>query len=464
MAKESTRARRGIPADIMMPRIMLLLGVLALLLLGFVMVYSASSIEAIHEGNNAAGEVLKQVAFSGLGIIAVAIIWKFIPPKVWLGPFALIVWGLSFLLLLATMVAGTEGLGATRWLFIGPIGIQPSEFAKIALVLMGVRTMYRYRIEEIDLKTAAVHVAVFILVPLALIFKAQSDLGTTMICLVGLLAVLWLGEVPLRFIAGLFVVAVVFGLVGIFGSGYRSDRMIFLDPWNDGEGGYGTGYQLIHSFYAFAEGGLFGVGIGNSRERFLYLPEAETDFIFAIVGEELGLIGALAVIALFLVLLYAGLRIAKSAQTSLGSMLAGSFTVMIVFQAFLNIACVIGVFPTTGKPLPFLSSGGSSLIATFIMVGLILSVSKEAAEPSVHERRRDDLRIVRAVSSDSGSSVAAAGARGSMRMAASESRGSRDGLSSRDFSVSRGQRPLRAGGLSGAGSRGAASGRARERR
>lgn len=451
MRKESTRSRRGIPADIVMPRILLLLSVLALLLLGFVMIYSASSIEAIHEGRSAAGEVIKQVAFAGAGVVAVAIIWKFLPPRIWLGPFALIVWGVSFLLLVATMVAGTEGLGATRWLFIGPIGIQPSEFAKIALVLMGVRTMYRYRVGEIDFFTAILHVGVFIALPLFLIFKAQSDLGTTMICVVGLLAVLWLGEVPLRIIAVMCAAGVVFGLYGIFGTGYRSDRMIFLDPWNDGEGGYGVGYQLIHSFYAFAEGGLFGVGIGNSRERFLYLPEAETDFIFAIVGEELGLLGALAVIGLFLLLLYAGLRIAKSASTSLGAMLAGSLTIMIVFQAFLNIACVIGVFPTTGKPLPFLSSGGSSLIATFIMIGLILSVSKEAGQPTIHEKRRADLRIVRAVSSDDD------GAGEDVRFARAES-------ASYAAGAFFGETPARAAGSVGAGFRARGSGRVRERR
>ncbi|MEG0505304.1 MAG: FtsW/RodA/SpoVE family cell cycle protein, partial [Raoultibacter sp.] len=149
-------------------------------------------------------------------------------------------------------------------------------------------------------------------------------------------------------------------------------------------------------FYAFAEGGIFGGGLGNSCEKFLYLPEAETDFIFAIIGEELGLIGALVVIMLFLVFLYAGVRIARTAPDNLGAMIAGSFTIMVVFQAFLNIGCVLGLLPTTGKPLPFISSGGSSLIACLFMVGFILSVSQHSAEPSVYEQRRQDLRVVRA--------------------------------------------------------------------
>lgn len=142
------------------------------------------------------------------------------------------------------------------------------------------------------------------------------------------------------------------------------------------------------------------MGLGNSREKFDYLPEAETDFVFSIIGEELGMIGALLVIALFLALLFAGLRIARASNSRFGSMVAGSCTIMIVFQAFLNIGCVIGLVPTTGKPLPFVSSGGSSLIATFIMVGLILSVAKYADTTTVYDRRRANLRVVRAVDDD----------------------------------------------------------------
>ena len=144
-----------------------------------------------------------------------------------------------------------------------------------------------------------------------------------------------------------------------------------------------------------AEGGLVGVGLGNSHEKFQYLFASESDFIFAIIGEELGLVGALVVIALFLGVLFAGLSIAERASDEIGSMIAGGCTVMLVFQAFLNIACVIGVFPTTGKPLPFISSGGTSMLASFILVGLVLSVSAADAEPSIYEQRRADLRLVK---------------------------------------------------------------------
>ena len=216
----------------------------------------------------------------------------------------------------------------------------------------------------------------------------------------------------MRYVVSFVVVGTLLAIIAVTTVGYRSSRFAYLDPWNDGYGGYGSGYAIIHSYYAFAEGGLFGVGLGNSREKYLYLPEAETDFIFSIVGEELGLVGAVLLIALFLVFLYAGLRIAKSARSDFGAMLAGGLTIMIVFQAFLNIGCAIGLLPTTGKPLPFISLGGSSLIATLMMVGIILGVSKEAEEKAmIHEARRDDLRLVRFLDPSASESISAGGRR-----------------------------------------------------
>ena len=216
-----------------------------------------------------------------------------------------------------------------------------------------------------------------ILIPMGFLYVFQSDLGTTLIIGVGLLSVLWIGEVPTKWFALIVLGLFIFALIAVFGTGYRSNRFnILFDPWNDGAGGYGDGYQIIHSYYALAEGGVTGVGLGNSHEKFQYLPEAETDFIFAVIGEELGLIGATLVIILFLVLLWSGMRICRSAATGFDAMLSGSLVIMIVAQAFLNILCVIGLLPTTGKPLPFISSGGSSMIATLIMVGMILGVSE----------------------------------------------------------------------------------------
>lgn len=378
-----------------------MLSVLSLVLIGLVMVYSTSSVNAIEEGLSTTHYIARQVAFTFIGLVLAFFLYKVIPYRFWGGKWVWIVWFGALGLLLLTATVGIEEYGAKRWLGIGPFVIQPSEFVKIALVLMAARILYDLRTETITSLAALIQALAFVLAPIMLLYFSQSDLGTTLIILLGVYAVMWLGEVPMKYMAGLFVLGVAFAAFAVFGTGYRSDRMVYLNPWDDGEGGYGTGYNIIRSYFALAEGGLFGVGLGNSHEKYQYLFASESDFIFAILGEELGMAGALLVIVLFLVFLYAGLRIARNAPDDLGVMIAGGLAIMLVFQAFLNIGCVIGVLPTTGKPLPFISSGGSSMMSSMIVVGLILSVSKATEyELNVYDRRRDDLRVVRAIEPD----------------------------------------------------------------
>lgn len=381
--------------DVIGPRLIMLLCVLGLTLLGFVMIYSASSISAMSEDISTASYLIDQLGFAVVGVIAMFVLWKIVPYRFWEGPAIWVIWGIAVALLLLTAVMGLSALGAQRWLRLGPISLQPSEFVKIAIVLMAAKLFSEFRMGLADPRTFIVQLIIFIVAPTGFLFATQSDLGTTAIIALGVLGVMWLGEVPLRTILIVIGCLVVFALGATVFSSYRGDRFLYLNPWNDGENGYGRGYQIIHSYYAFAEGGIFGTGLGNSREKYLYLPESETDFIYAIIGEELGLIGAVAVIVVWLVLLWAGMRIARAATDDFGAMISGALTIMLVFQAFLNIGCVIGVFPTTGKPLPFISSGGSSLIASFMMIGLILSVSEDTGGRSVYEGRRDDLRVVR---------------------------------------------------------------------
>ena len=381
--------------DVTGPRLILLLCVLGLTLLGFVMIYSASSISAISEEIDSASYLFDQLKFAVVGVVAMFVLWKFVPYRFWEGPAIWVIWGIAVALLLLTAIMGLSALGAQRWLRLGPISLQPSEFVKIALVLMAARLFSEFRMGLTDGRTFVVQVLIFIIAPTGFLFATQSDLGTTAIIALGVLGVMWLGEVPLRTMLIVIAGFAVFALGATVFSSYRGDRFLYLNPWNDGEDGYGRGYQIIHSYYAFAEGGIFGSGLGNSREKYLYLPESETDFIYAIIGEELGLIGAVAVIIVWLVMLWAGMRIARAATDNFGAMIAGALTIMLVFQAFLNMGCAIGVFPTTGKPLPFISSGGSSLIASFMMIGLILSVSEDTGGRSIYEGRRDDLRVVR---------------------------------------------------------------------
>lgn len=393
-AMQNSRQMDAVAPSVAGPRLIMLLCVLALVLLGFVMIYAASSVKAITEQAGAMSYMLDQVRFAVIGGAAAFVLWKLIPYRFWAGNAVWVIWGIAIVLLLLTAAVGIAENGAQRWLVLGPISLQPSEFVKIAIVLVAARLFSNLRAGVVDARAFVVEILIFIVIPTGFLFATQSDLGTTAIIALGVIGVMWMGEVPLRAIIGVIVAMLLFAAFATLFSSYRSDRFLYLNPWDDGQEGYGNGYQIIHSYYAFAEGGLFGIGLGNSREK-LYLPESETDFIFAIIGEELGLIGALFVIVVFLALLWAGMRIARASYDDFGAMIAGSLTIMLVFQAFLNIGCAIGVFPTTGKPLPFISSGGSSLIASFMMVGIVLAVSEGVDGKKVYERRRDELQVVR---------------------------------------------------------------------
>lgn len=376
----------------MAPRVMVALSTLALVVLGLVMVYSSSSITAFVEQGDSTGEAIKQCLFVVIGIVFAVGAILFGKHDFLRGTGALIFWGICMALLVLTALLGTVGLGAKRWLIVGPVSIQISEFAKIAFVLLAARIAEDYRNGAIDMYEALKQAAIFIIIPLGFLFVTQSDLGTTLICCVGLFMVLVLSGLPSRIIVGILAVGAVLVLVAILLSSYRSDRLFnFLDPWSDEQG---TGYQLIHSFKALAAGGFFGVGIGNSYEKLQYLPEAETDFIFAIIGEELGLFGALLVICAFLVFLRGGFLIASQSKSMFSGFVAAGLTTMIVFQAFLNIACVVGLFPTTGKPLPFISSGGSSMISSLLLVGIILAISFDSHNEDEYRQRREQLHVV----------------------------------------------------------------------
>lgn len=384
------------PAQVMAPRLMVILSTLALLAIGLVMVYSSSSITSYVEEGDALGETLKQCAFAVLGIVVAIAIVLFFNQERMQGTAGVLFWAGCCVLILVTALLGTVGLGAKRWLFLGPVSIQISEFAKIAFVMMAARIAAQYREGEIDSGLAAKLTIGMVLLPLGFVFIAQSDMGTTMICCIGLFSVVVLSGLSGRAIAVLVGLGVALGFIAVLSKSYRADRLgSFADPWADAQG---TGYQLVHSFKALASGGLLGAGIGNSYEKFQYLPEAETDFIFAIIGEELGLVGALLVIIAFLVFMRGGFLIASQASTPFGSLLAAGLTVMIVFQAFLNISCVVGLFPTTGKPLPFISSGGSSLLSSLALVGVLLSISFDSNNEGEYRQRRDNLQVVSRVS------------------------------------------------------------------
>ena len=356
------------PGRIMGPRLLFIASVAVLLTFGLIMVYSASSITAYNDFHDAAYYVKRQVTFMAIGIVACIACAK-IPYRFWCNPTVFVVlWFITVLLLTATAFGlGVSALGAERSIMIAGFALQPAEFAKIGIL------------------------AVATLVPLILIYR-QPDLGTAIILAVGFLALCLLAQVPLKPIAiiiGALVLYVVFACVT---QPYHLERIITMfDPWVDPQG---DGYQSVQSLYAFGSGGLFGTGLGLSRQKYLYLPYAHTDFIFAIVGEELGFIGAAALVAIFGVFIFAGIQISRRASDLYGCYIAGSMTVMVGFQACVNMACVCGIAPVTGKALPFISYGGSSLMATMIIVGLILSVSVHTRVDAENEQRRDNLRVL----------------------------------------------------------------------
>lgn len=379
--------------DIATPRLMLVVAVLTLTVLGIVMVYSSTTIEAMRFDEPTSSYMVSQVLYSLLGVAACLFVARVIPYYRWLTSLLDVMWIAMLVLLIVTAVAGLKVLGAQRWLALGSVSFQPSEFAKVVFILVMSRIVYQMRTSDMDANTVGIRIMFYIVMPLLILYIAQSDLGTTLICIAGMLAVAWLGDVPLRTLAAIVVVLGALAVLAVVGVGYRSDRLSYLHPIENYDSG---GYQLSHSFFSFGEGGLFGVGLGNSTEKYQYLPEAETDFIFAFIGEEMGLVGCMVVVALFLVILYSGLKIAEKAPDSFGAMIAGGSTVMLVFQAFLNIACVTGILPTTGKPLPFISSGGSSLVGSYLLIGLILSVSfASGADSGVYRKRREEFKVVR---------------------------------------------------------------------
>ncbi len=366
----------------------LLLGATVFLVLsGLLMIYSASSVVDYVKYEDSAYHVKKQVAFALAGLLALAIAsrWDFTrragrssaltsPDNV-----AWALWGVALLGLIAVEIGGVEKWGATRSFDLGPVYVQPSEYAKLGTLLVVAIALVKWRRQEVDGR-GLLHRLGIAVVPVVGLILLQPDMGTTMSLLFAVTALLWLGGIRARWfalIAGLGIPAA-YGLIRV--AGYRMERLTaFLDPWADPAD---SGYQIIQSLYAFGSGGLTGAGLGMSRQKFFYLPAAHTDFIFAVIGEELGWIGSIAVVAAFAIFAYAGFRVALECKDLFGRLLAGGLTAMITIQALMNMAAVTGLMPITGIPLPFVSAGGSSLTLTLACVGLILSVARASGAAS----------------------------------------------------------------------------------
>lgn len=381
-----------------LPRYLLLGSTLFLVLAGIVMVYSASSVVNFVSLQDSGYHLRRQVIGVLVGTVFLALAMKMDYRRARLmGPVALVI---SVVLLVVVLVTGVGKWGATRWIDLGPVTIQPSELAKIGCVMVAALLVHRYGEGRITASSFWKSLGLSVGIVAALILM-QPDLGTTVAIFVAVYVALLIGGVNIRLLGGVALAGVGAVAALIVAAPYRMRRVTsFLDPFADP---LGSGYQSIQALYAFGSGGLDGVGLGMSRQKLFYLPAAHTDFIFAIIGEELGLIGTLSVVAAFVTIAYAGFRIALGARDTYGRVLAGALTGMVIFQAVINMGAVTGLLPVKGIPLPLVSFGGTSVVLTMLSIGIVLSVSTYGARPlsagrgasrgsacaGLDERRRD---------------------------------------------------------------------------
>jgi cell division protein FtsW len=383
----------------------LLTATLCLLAFGAVMVYSSSSASTLLEGQgNGTGDLIRFVVYGGLGLILMQVLARDGIARVQslVAPLLMV----SLVLVLAVHIphVGVSVNGARRWIGSGPLQFEPSELLKIALVLYGATLLARRPKRVHDLHE--LFNPLLAVVGLAcLLVVSQPDLGTAMVICFTTCALLVAAGIPLRNLA--IIAASVLGIVALIALArpYERARLTsFVDPWAHASG---SGFQAVQGQIAIGSGGLFGVGPGQSVQKIFYLPEAQTDFILAVIGEELGVVGILALLFLYGMIAYAGLRVARAARSLHSALIAVGMTSLIVSQAILNTFAVLGLAPLTGVPLPLVSYGSSSLIVTLAAMGLLLNV---AAGGTAHVRvvAPPRPRRSRAVSV-SGASTSAAG-------------------------------------------------------
>lgn len=349
----------------------LLIPVLLLVCLGVVMVYSASSAVALKRYGSDLFFLKKQILFAGLGLVGLVVVSR-VPYRIWkifVYP-ALVV---SIVLLLAVYVIGHEAGNATRWLRIGPFSFQPVELARLSLILY---LAYSLSKKGELLKNFAVGTVSHVLVTLVLcgLVVMQPDFGSTVIMLAIMAAMLFIAGVPIYHLLLVGFPAVAGGILIMIKEPYRVKRLMsYMDPWQYESD---MGYQIVHSLMAFGTGGVNGTGFGASFQKLFYLPEAHTDFIFAVLAEELGLIGVLLVLVVYFWIIMKGLVISRKAPDTFGSLLAAGIAFSIGLQICLNLGVVMGLLPTKGLALPFLSYGGTSLIFNMAACGILLNISR----------------------------------------------------------------------------------------
>jgi cell division protein FtsW len=373
---EAAHARRSIA--------LLLIPTALLTVMGLAMVLSAGSISAVEGYGSSFWYFNRQVIYAVAGIAALVVAAR-LPYAVWKKlAVPMMVLTLPLMVIALHPSSGTALNGASRWIDLGPVTLQPSEFLKLGLVAFTATILTKKRRRLDHLGHLLIPLAPVVLV-IAVLVVMQRDLGTTVILCGSVFLMLFAAGVRMKYLAisgGAGLAAAAFL---IFGEDYRRTRFVdaYLNPWADR---MGDGYQLIQGLIALGSGGWFGVGLGASRQKWDYLPNAHSDFIFAIVGEELGLVGAFVVMITFAVLLYAGIRIAMRAPDGFGRLLAAGITSWIGLQTIINLGAVTGLLPITGVPLPLLSFGGTALVVTLAGIGVLVSIARASGRKGARAR------------------------------------------------------------------------------
>ena len=354
---------------------LLLFAAILISLFGLLMIYSASSIWAEYKFDDAFYYVKHQSIFFLLGLIVIFTTSK-INYEVYYKKSNFIIMACLIMLILVLIPGiGSIRNGSRSWFGIGSFGIQPSEAAKLGLIIFTSKFLSNSEQYIKSFKKGVLPILSITLLIFGLIML-QPDLGTGVILVMSIIALLFIAGVNMKF----FFISGIIGLIGIIIliliAPYRMDRITsFIDPWSDA---LGTGFQIIQSLYAIGPGGLLGTGFGNSIQKHFYLPEPQTDFIFSIIAEEFGVVGAFIVVGLFSIILYRSIKIATNTKDLFSKYLAFGIIFQLIFQTLMNLMVVIGLIPVTGVTLPFLSYGGSSLLISMASIGIILNISKNS--------------------------------------------------------------------------------------
>lgn len=354
----------------------LLIVTIVLVIFGLLMVYSASNVVALYKYNDSFYFTKRQLVFAGIGIVLMILIINIDINKIY--RYSALIFLIALVCLILVLIPGIGMVrgGARSWIGVGSVSFQPSEAMKIGIVLLLARYFSKYDKDLLKFKNFF-----FVLCIIGSVFgliMLQPDFGTGLVLVLGSFLLLFMTGAPFKY----FMMLIVIGIVGVVGlvisAPYRMERIFsFLDPWSDP---LGSGFQAIQSLYALAPSGLFGLGFNKSIQKHFFLPEPQNDFIFAIVAEELGLLGAIFLLSLFFVLIYRMIKIGQSVTNLFMKYLSFGIGLTFFVQVFINIGVVIGLLPVTGITLPIISYGGTSLMMSLIMIGLVLNVSRYRGE------------------------------------------------------------------------------------